>query len=536
MTSHRGLHDTGSNRISYNAEMSPYQRSMGTPTIAHRTRGQQSPSDTETVGRLGRSSNSVEGDVTGAQPPWDPTNIVAGFAIYQGGVQVRFDLHASFEKSFFLSDDTKDWTCYRRNYFATHISYSMQSSWQGSMPYELEYRGSRYTIQSFAVCLRAVVDDAGGKEVPIVVHTPKRDKGPQSSPAKVHLAPKPYMEPYGGFGTMAARPPYHSGYDAAGQLPTEHFYERMQFKNATQNNGKRRAAQQYYHVIAELFADLGDNSPFSDRYFKMASKMSYQVVVRGRSPGHYRDNAKKDQDHGRYDVSDEYTCSRPEEDDYSSTFSHGLPISQPFIQGAYDHRVYQPQVGYPMHFAATTATKPLTPTPSDEGLRHAGNDQSSSLYFPAVTQDYMSQIQPAPFNHYQGSSSSGILPSTPSSLFSPPSSYRDTRANSHASIGSMNQTLGGPPLVSSSIGGPPFTGPNLNYDLVRPRDEMEGRHLPLLPPASALGRWDYNQHKYSYPTILPYQDRSSIHELPSYNQNAVQDPSEYGHHAHGDHT
>lgn len=74
-------------------------------------------------------------------------------------------------------------------------------------------------------------------------------------------------------------------------------FDRIQFKSATANNGKRRAAQQYYHLIVELYADMGQNSstnaggvtsaPSQDNWVKIAYRISAPMVVRGRSPGHY---------------------------------------------------------------------------------------------------------------------------------------------------------------------------------------------------------------------------------------------------------
>jgi meiosis-specific transcription factor NDT80 len=85
-------------------------------------------------------------------------------------------------------------------------------------------------------------------------------------------------------------------YDSVGYNPNsnqqavEATFERIQFKNATANNGKRRAAQQYYHLLVELFTDVGGQSP--DRWVKIASRMSAPMVVRGRSPGHYQNERR----------------------------------------------------------------------------------------------------------------------------------------------------------------------------------------------------------------------------------------------------
>ncbi|KAJ2432622.1 hypothetical protein GGF42_009548, partial [Coemansia sp. RSA 2424] len=53
---------------------------------------------------------------------------------------------------------------------------------------------------------------------------------------------------------------------------------------ATANNGKRRAAQQYYVLTVDLLADCDGGERCV-----VASAASAPIVVRGRSPGHYAD-------------------------------------------------------------------------------------------------------------------------------------------------------------------------------------------------------------------------------------------------------
>ncbi|KAJ3358232.1 hypothetical protein HDU91_005271, partial [Kappamyces sp. JEL0680] len=70
----------------------------------------------------------------------------------------------------------------------------------------------------------------------------------------------------------------------------------MQFKNATANNGKRKAAQQYYNLVVELYAH-GE----SEERVLVSYLTSSSLVIRGRSPSHYTGTAgmghvKKDKD------------------------------------------------------------------------------------------------------------------------------------------------------------------------------------------------------------------------------------------------
>src|SRR5216117_1336256 len=76
-----------------------------------------------------------------------------------------------------------------------------------------------------------------------------------------------------------------SGSIAEGELPRVVTYERIQFKQATANNGKRRAAQQYFSLIVEAYAVILGEQGTED--VRVAVSKSSPVVVRGRSPGHY---------------------------------------------------------------------------------------------------------------------------------------------------------------------------------------------------------------------------------------------------------
>ncbi len=79
----------------------------------------------------------------------------------------------------------------------------------------------------------------GSREIGLIQHTTKRDKGPQITPSLKQIQP---VEPE------------HLDLDrdsCPGQIVV---FERVQFKNSTANNGKRRAAQQYHVLYCELYA------------------------------------------------------------------------------------------------------------------------------------------------------------------------------------------------------------------------------------------------------------------------------------------
>lgn len=209
------------------------------------------------------------------------------------GQQVRPEIHGKVDKGFFMADN--DWTCYRRNYFQLSCSYSLNPLVPtGNL--RLLHNGSSHPIHGFAVSIAAVVDGRDGRPIDLVQHTPKRDKGPQVKPERITLAPRPLPSVHGygsGSGDVLGPSGSRSLYDQSyGQNPnqptTECTYERIQFKCATANNGRRRAAQQYYHLLVELCADLGSSLAESNRWVKVAHRISAPVVVRGRSPGHYQ--------------------------------------------------------------------------------------------------------------------------------------------------------------------------------------------------------------------------------------------------------
>ncbi|KAL8704911.1 MAG: hypothetical protein Q9201_001944 [Fulgogasparrea decipioides] len=236
-------------------------------------------------------------------PPFLPTRTFAHRVIGANGTPIAVDIDARIDKGFFKSD--QDWTCYRRNYFSVACSYTLKPYMSKLEPYCLQKstREPNVTIQSFAICISARVDSEDGKSIELVQHTPKRDKGPTGQPERIKLRPHTsntygvYPEHGEGLGTRSA---LSSDYDTAyaptspssQQNQTIATFDRIQFKNATANNGKRRAAQQYFHIVVELFAETQSGQSAEGQWIKVASRISAPMVVRGRSPGHYSDDRR----------------------------------------------------------------------------------------------------------------------------------------------------------------------------------------------------------------------------------------------------
>ncbi|KAL1861284.1 hypothetical protein Daus18300_008960 [Diaporthe australafricana] len=218
--------------------------------------------------------------------------------------QVKPDIIGTIDKGFFLADN--EWTCYRRNYFSCICSFHLPPSThpQASLHFTPSGSTQPYQIAGWAMCISAVVSENDAHTIELVQHTPKRDKGPISPPEKTRLNAKPpqtahhplghYAQAEMGLGgssrayeqSLYGQPMQHASLHAS--LPTEHTFERIQFKQATANNGKRRAAQQYYHLVVELFADIGNQGQANDQFVKVAHRKSAKMIVRGRSPGHYQ--------------------------------------------------------------------------------------------------------------------------------------------------------------------------------------------------------------------------------------------------------
>ena len=246
-----------------------------------------SPMQVDTGPQLGVPGHSV--------PPFDPTKAFISLSDDRGAA-VQPDIHAKIDKGFFRAD--QDWTCYRRNYFSVACSYSLRSE-ADTEPDQVRVNRSGSAperVNAFAMCIAAKVDGEDGKPIELVQHTPKRDKGPMSAPDKKELRPNPtgnlgmFTGPAAfGTGQPDYDPMYSSNLQESNNVAN---FERIQFKKATANNGKRRAAQQYFHIVVELYAKVYRGSSTETEWIKVAHRVSAQMVVRGRSPGHYQDERR----------------------------------------------------------------------------------------------------------------------------------------------------------------------------------------------------------------------------------------------------
>ncbi|KAJ5974299.1 p53-like transcription factor DNA-binding [Penicillium waksmanii] len=243
-----------------------------------------------------RSSTLVEA------PPFEDTTILESIVAEFGGTQqtLKPEVQAKIGRGFFASDGK--WTCYRRNYFAVNCSFSLHP-WPSTVPLFIRHSDQTLEpIRGFRMRISAIVNGSYNETRPLVQHTPKRDKQSERTPGPVILQPTPppsLTAGSTGAGGHATFPlnsqslDYNSAFAGAPQPcqpPTSHLFERIQFQKATANNGKRRAQQQYYNLVVELYAEV-PRGDISD-WVQVARRHSHPMVVRGRSPGHYKDGRR----------------------------------------------------------------------------------------------------------------------------------------------------------------------------------------------------------------------------------------------------
>ncbi|PGH16742.1 hypothetical protein AJ79_01615 [Helicocarpus griseus UAMH5409] len=240
-------------------------------------------------------------------PPFHETHVL--HTIYTTTQQsINPEIQAKIHKGFFQVDEK--WTCYRRNYFSVSCSFSLRP-WTPNSPLYVQLpNSSPQSVRSFAMSISAVVNAQENETRELVQHTPKRDKQSEKKPGRITLQPQQppslvlnHPSSVGANHVSFAAPPhtssmqldYGSSYGAAQQAPqppTSHTFERIQFQKATANNGKRRAQQQYYNLVVELYAEITTQNGAELQWVLIAKRLSHPMVVRGRSPGHYKDGRR----------------------------------------------------------------------------------------------------------------------------------------------------------------------------------------------------------------------------------------------------
>lgn len=219
------------------------------------------------------------------------------------GASVTPDIEAKIDtKNVFWQDN--QWTCYRRNYISVACHYTLTYCNPGSRLYaKTESNRQPQQVQALGLCLSATADGPNGKPIGLVKHTPKRDRGPQTDVQVEKLPPAPPSSNsiHSYQTSMSSGPSLPLQHDerqpATGMPQGQYTFERIQFKQATANNGRRRATQQFYHLCVELHADIRASPKDKPKWVKIAQRISEAMVVRGRSPGHYKDTPRDGSGH-----------------------------------------------------------------------------------------------------------------------------------------------------------------------------------------------------------------------------------------------
>ncbi|KAI6349322.1 hypothetical protein MCOR25_010685 [Pyricularia grisea] len=181
------------------------------------------------------------------------------------GTPIEFDIVGVHAKGFMST--AEQWICYRRNYFSCTGSYTLSPPQpHGTTIQYVDVSGRVHSVSGFAISLSAVEE---GEEQPVrlVQYTAKRDKGPTFIPGKIRLDPMP-AQPQGSNAWIHM---------------VQHTFDRLQFRHATPNNGKRPAPQKYYNLEIELWVDVGNDQ--EEEWIKIGYRRSVRLIVRGRSPG-----------------------------------------------------------------------------------------------------------------------------------------------------------------------------------------------------------------------------------------------------------
>ncbi|KAK3187401.1 hypothetical protein K4F52_003746 [Lecanicillium sp. MT-2017a] len=184
----------------------------------------------------------------------------------------------------FLVDDG-EWTCYRRNYISATCSFSLANYTPGARIMLSQSGNPQVDVHGFAMYVCGTVSEDADQTMDLVQYTAKRDKGPLLRLHKVPMAPKGSGQHVAGSYGEGSSVGLSDGYGQV--LPTEHIFQRLQYPSATMNNGNRRQTQQYFHLLVELWADIG-GAQGTGQYVRVAYRRSRRIIVRGRSPGHYK--------------------------------------------------------------------------------------------------------------------------------------------------------------------------------------------------------------------------------------------------------
>lgn len=430
-------------------------------------------------------------------------------------------MDAKIDRGFFLADG--DWTCYRRNYFQISATFSIDglgSYNEHEIPCLVEANGRLHRVQQFMLGITSHMFNSRDKTIDLIQHTAKRDRGPRSTPPLVPITA-------GGDLRLSS----------IGTTQTIATFERVQFKTATANNGRRRAAQQYHILCVEVYAQTE-----TGQQIKLCVAESERLVVRGRSPGHYNDhNVRYSTQYSRKQsgesVQPDYPSSYPKPPIMSPTAMTPTTEYGPTSYSSYGYHAYNSigspyhqQHGPPYHPVVVTEGPPSQPM----GIPSISDPSSSESSSPDLNNAEFTDNRAAAYHHHHPPTSPydqivRPLPSTASSYYGREGDelnggnsgdWQRNRAASGSSISTDHTTYSYSGYSShQQHQHPQYLPRNGQYDL-RAGQQHQMQEYPSREPPPM--RW--------HPSQQQHHAQDYLQESDHYNAQAMAPPYSYDDH------
>jgi hypothetical protein len=295
---------------------------------------------------------------------------------------------AKIDRGFFLADG--DWTCYRRNYFQLSATFSIDglgSYNEHEIPCLVDFNGRFHRVQQFMLGISSHMFNSRDKTIELIQHTAKRDRGPRNTPPLVPITA-------GGDLRLSS----------IGTTQTIATFERVQFKTATANNGRRRAAQQYHILCVEVYAQTE-----AGQQIKICVAESERLVVRGRSPGHYNDhNVRYSTQYSRKQASEvsqtDYPSSYPKPPILSPSAMTPTADYGPNSYSSYAYHAYNGIGGSPYHQQNAPSYHPVVVTEGSQqtmGIPSISDPSSSESSSPDLNNaEFADNRTGNPYHHH----------------------------------------------------------------------------------------------------------------------------------------
>ncbi|CAK9436512.1 uncharacterized protein LODBEIA_P10700 [Lodderomyces beijingensis] len=210
-------------------------------------------------------------------------------------------------------EDPKVVSCYRRNYI--QVLMNMKLSGLSSDYKSLKLQTSEYgytttrVIKYFKIEVHAVTDISNSKSVPIIIRNDLKDlEKEKEKEKKLQSVPSVSKDDIVQPSSITAQEYVVVLNDETsartGSIDKFYVVKKLQFKNATPNNGNL-TFQNYYHlkiklscIVADIYyddyldevdvpTDLNKGAGFNNNEFLLAELVSEPIIVRGRNPSFY---------------------------------------------------------------------------------------------------------------------------------------------------------------------------------------------------------------------------------------------------------